>query len=130
VLNCPNFRLVVLNSLVLLCGALLYCICHFGLSSVSCKKVQNVTPLLHRYMCALAYLSFQIAQEPNYYLLIIYLKKLCIHVRKSHLEIKKIKTNLKNRIKKFALYFIFWHCISKILHCLELRNFSCILLTQ
>ena len=41
----------------------------------------------------MAYLSFQIAQEPNYYLLIIYLKKLCIHVRKSHLEIKKVICN-------------------------------------
>jgi hypothetical protein len=37
------------------------------------------------------------------------MKKFCSHVRKTHLEIKKIK--------KFALYFIFWHCISKKLHC-------------
>ena len=29
-------------------------------------------------------------EKPCYYLLIMYVKKLCSHVRKSHLEIKKI----------------------------------------
>ena len=29
-------------------------------------------------------------EKPYYYLLIIYMKKLCSHVRKSHLEIMKI----------------------------------------
>jgi hypothetical protein len=57
---------------------------------------------------------------PYYYLLIIYMKKLCSHVRKLHLEIKK------NCISFFALYIIFWHCISKRLHCpqpIKIENF-------
>ena len=55
---------------------------------------------------------FQIAQQTIYCdLLIIHMKKLCSHVRKSHLEIKKIEKFGKKRklrkIKKFALYFFF-----------------------
>jgi hypothetical protein len=46
------------------------------------------------------YVFFQIAQKPYYYLFIIYMKKLCSHVRKSHLEIKKIKKFEKKKIKK------------------------------
>jgi hypothetical protein len=34
---------------------------------------------------------FKLHEKPYYYLLIIYMKKLCSHVRKSHLEIKKVK---------------------------------------
>jgi hypothetical protein len=61
-------------------------------------------------------LFFKFHAKPNYYLVIIYMKKLCSHVGKSHLEIKKLR-NLKNKklrnISFFALYFIFWHCILK-----------------
>jgi hypothetical protein len=34
---------------------------------------------------------FEIARDAILFLLMIYMKKLCSHVRKSHLEIKKIK---------------------------------------
>jgi hypothetical protein len=37
------------------------------------------------------YIFFKLHEKPYYYLLIIYMKKLCSHVHKSHLEIKKIK---------------------------------------
>ena len=37
------------------------------------------------------YVFFKLHEKLYYYLLIIYMKKLCSHVRKSHLEIKKIK---------------------------------------
>ena len=66
---------------------------------------------------------FKLHEKPYYYLLIIYMKKLCSHVPKSHLEIKKLrkfrnlKTKKLRKLKKFAMYFIFWHCISKTLHC-------------
>jgi hypothetical protein len=39
---------------------------------------------------------FELHEEPYYYLLIIYMKKLCSHVRKSHLVILK-------KIKKFKI---------------------------
>jgi hypothetical protein len=53
---------------------------------------------------------FQIARETMilHYLLIIYMKKICSHVRKSHLEIKKLRKirNLKNKKLRNL------HCIS------------------
>jgi hypothetical protein len=81
---------------------------------------------------------FKLHEKPYYYM-----KKLCSHVRKSHLEIKKLRKlrDLKNKklrkfkilrnchcISFFALCTVFHHChcISKKLHCSsqsELRNF-------
>jgi hypothetical protein len=77
---------------------------------------------------------FKLHEKP--YLLITYMKKLCSHVRKSHLEIKKLR-NLKNKklrkFKKlrnnctvflfFAPYFIFCSVFQK--HCAAV--FMCII---
>jgi hypothetical protein len=65
------------------------------------------------------------------------MKKLCSHVRKSHLKIKKL--GKFEKIKKFALYFFFGivfhclHCISKKLPALsqsELRNIFMYIIKQ
>ena len=92
---------------------------------------------------------FQIARETILSLINIHEKimhsRACLsHIQKlrklRNLKNKKLR-NLKNKKLKicpaflfFALYFIFWHCISKTLHCSQLirieKFVSCILLVQ
>jgi hypothetical protein len=77
---------------------------------------------------------FKLHEKPYYYLLTTYMKKWCSHVRKSHLEIKKIKKIKKLENRKLRNL----HCISffgivfrkncTALSQSELRNFPCILL--
>jgi hypothetical protein len=65
-------------------------------------------------------LFFKFHAKPYYYLLMIYMKKLCSHVGKSHLEIKKLR-NLKNKklrnVSFFCTVFHFLALYLKKLHC-------------
>jgi hypothetical protein len=51
---------------------------------------------------------FKLHEKPYYYLVIIYMKKICSHVRKSQRKLRNFHLFLF-----FGLYFTFWHCISK-----------------
>jgi hypothetical protein len=51
---------------------------------------------------------FKLHEKPYYYLVIIYMRKLCSHVRKSQRKLRNFHLFLF-----FGLYFTFWHCISK-----------------
>jgi hypothetical protein len=65
---------------------------------------------------------FKLHEKPYYYLLKIYMKKLCSHVLRSHLAIKKFEKFKFKKLRNLRFISLYLHCISKKLHCPQVNQ--------
>jgi hypothetical protein len=55
---------------------------------------------------------FKLHEKPYYYLLKIYMKKLCSHELRSHLAIKKFEKFKFKKLRNLRFISLYLHCIS------------------